>query len=93
MYIDSFEFAFDLTRTVLLIVLPIALLQFGLMIAAIVSLVRKPPVPDSDKILWLLLIILLGLIGPILYFVIGSNQLDEKAARLADEKECEGREQ
>ena len=70
---------------ILLVAIPLAVLQFTLMIAALVSLIKKPNVPSNDKILWLLLIILLSLIGPILYFAIGSNQLDQKVADREDE--------
>jgi len=71
---------------ILLVAIPAAILQMVLMIAAIISLVRKPTPFDNEKILWLLLIVLVSTIGPIIYFVIGSAKLDEKAARMEDER-------
>ena len=92
--LESFFYGFEgLFRTIMIVTIPLAILQFALMITALVNLLRKPPVPGNDKILWLLLILLLGIIGPILYFAIGSNQMDEKAAKFEDEREQEGRNQ
>ena len=56
-------------RTILL-VLPILVLQIALMIFALVDLVRNPN-PNGPKWMWAAIIVLLNLIGPILYFVIG----------------------
>ena len=77
-----------MVRTILLISIPLTVIQLVLMIAAIVSLVRKPNLPSNDKILWVLIIVLINLIGPIIYFAIGSNHLDEKLAKLEDEREA-----
>ena len=71
------------TSTLILIALPLLVLQFGLMIAAIISIVRKK-VPGNDKMLWILVSVLASTIGPIIYFIIGSAKLDEKAAQLDD---------
>ena len=65
------------------IILPLFILQFGLMIAAICSIVRKK-VPGSDKTPWILIVVFVGTIGSIIYFIVGSSKLDEKAARLED---------
>jgi len=72
--------------TIWLIAVPLVALQLILMITALVSILRKDA-PSNDKILWVLLIVLVNIFGPILYFAIGSGQLDEKAAKLADERE------
>jgi len=72
--------------TIWLIAVPLVALQLVLMITALVSILRKDT-PSNDKILWVLLIVLVNIFGPILYFAIGSSQLDEKAAKLADERE------
>ena len=60
-------------------VIPIAIIQLVLFIVALVSILRKN-VPANDKMLWVLLIIFVGIIGPILYFTIGSKQLDGKSS-------------
>lgn len=57
----------------------VSVLQLLLFVVAAVSLVRKN-VPNGDKILWLLLILLGGILGSVIYLAIGSAKLDEKAA-------------
>ena len=71
------------------VVLPLAILQVALLIVAVVNLMKKP-VPSNDKIPWLLLIVFVNIIGPIIYFAIGSGKLDDKAAQLLDERERRG---
>jgi len=73
-------------RTLNMVLIPLGILQLILMITAIVSLFRKPYTPGNDRLLWLLLILLINIIGPIIYFAIGSNKLDEKAAQYENER-------
>ncbi|MCL2855094.1 MAG: PLDc N-terminal domain-containing protein [Defluviitaleaceae bacterium] len=76
----SFAEIWEAYRTLLLAMIPLAIIQLALFVSALVSCLRKP-VAGNEKILWLLLIILVSIIGPIIYFAIGSKQLDEKAQR------------
>ncbi len=55
------------------IIAPILLLQFILMIAALISCIRQE-VTNGPKWLWVLVILLVSLLGPVLYFVIGRRQ-------------------
>ena len=50
--------------------IPVLLLQLGLMIFALVDLSRRDRV-NGPKWVWALVIILVQLIGPIIYFVAG----------------------
>jgi|GEM_PF-4225712 len=75
-------------RIILIAAIPLAILQVTLMIIAVINLVKKQ-VPSGDKILWLLLILLVNTIGPIIYLVVGSHALDEKAAQYAEQRENE----
>jgi len=77
---------FEWIRTFILLMIPVTILQTVLMIAAVISAARKK-VPGRDKVLWILLIVMVNIIGPIIYFAIGSTKLDEKAAMLEDEWE------
>ncbi|ASK64191.1 transcriptional regulator [Virgibacillus phasianinus] len=49
---------------------PILVLQLILMITALVSCIREEKT-NGPKWLWILLILFIGLIGPVLYFVVG----------------------
>jgi len=53
-------------------------------IVAVVSIARKS-VPWNEKWFWLP-VLLISTAGPIIYFVIGSPMLDEKAARRQDKE-------
>ncbi|RNF40300.1 PLD nuclease N-terminal domain-containing protein [Planococcus salinus] len=56
--------------TLLLLLLPVILIQLGLMIFTLVDLMRNPK-PNGPKWMWGLVIVLVNIIGPILYLVIG----------------------
>ncbi|MDX8047335.1 PLDc N-terminal domain-containing protein [Gracilibacillus sp. S3-1-1] len=49
---------------------PIIVLQLILMITALVSCIREEKT-NGPKWLWILIILLISLIGPVLYFVVG----------------------
>lgn len=50
------------------------LLGFALFLWALIDCIRRQFPNQNDKILWLVLIILLGWIGPILYLIIGRKK-------------------
>ena len=66
-----------------MLLLPVLIVQLILLVAAVISILRKdiPQNRTLDKILWLVIVILVNIIGPILYFAIGSKKLDEIAQR------------
>jgi len=70
----------------LLIASPLIILQAILAIAAVISIARKA-LPWSEKWIWLVIAMFVNLLGPIFYFAIGANMLEEKAANLQDEQE------
>jgi len=73
------------TRTLIIILSPLILISAILLISGIISIARKS-LPWSDKWFWLPLL-LVNIFGPIIYFVVGSRILDEKAANLQDNRE------
>ena len=70
------------TRTILLIASPLIVIGLILALTMIVNIARKP-LPWSQKWMWLLLLVTLP-IGPIIYFAVGSNMLETKAAEIQD---------
>lgn len=56
--------------TLILALLPILIIQLALMIFALVDLIKNPH-PNGPKWMWGVLIVVINIIGPILYFVIG----------------------
>jgi Phospholipase_D-nuclease N-terminal len=51
------------------LLIPIALLQIGLMAAALIDLARREKT-KGPKWVWLFVILLISMIGPILYFIL-----------------------
>ena len=63
----------------------LGLLQLVLFVAALISIIKKS-VALKDKLPWIL-VSLVNFIGPIIYFVIGSDILNEKSANNSLEQE------
>ena len=62
----------DLQRLIPFLI-PIALLQIGLMVAALIDLARRERT-KGPKWAWALIIILVSTVGPIVYFVLGRDE-------------------
>jgi len=56
------------------LLIPIIVIELGLMIAALVDLVRRPAT-RGPKWVWVLVILFVNFIGPILYFIIGREEI------------------
>jgi hypothetical protein len=55
------------------LLIPVLVIQLGLMIAALVDLVRREQT-RGPKWVWVLVILLINFIGPIIYFVAGRKE-------------------
>ncbi len=59
-------------QQLLLLVVPIAVIQVSLLVLAIRDLVRPGRrVRGDSKLLWGIVIVVIGLLGPVLYFTVG----------------------
>ena len=63
------------TAQIIALLIPIALLQLGLMVAALYDL-EKPErtVRGGNKLIWVLVIVFVNIVGPIIYFVAGREE-------------------
>jgi hypothetical protein len=60
---------------ILLLVLPIAVIEIGLMIYALRDLLRSERrVRGDSKLMWGILIVVIGMLGPILYLTVGRRE-------------------
>lgn len=50
-----------------------SLVSLVLLIWALVDAIKNPRLSDNERIVWVLVIIFVGCIGPILYLLIGRN--------------------
>jgi len=55
------------------ILIPLAVIQFGLMIAALVHILKHNTYKTGNRTLWVILCICINDIGPILYFTLGRS--------------------
>jgi len=60
----------DSIRTYLPFLIPILVIELGLIIAALIDLFRRERT-RGPKWVWLLIILFISLFGPILYFILG----------------------
>jgi hypothetical protein len=63
----------QLLKDLLPLLIPILIIQYALVIAAMIDLSRQEKI-RGPKIVWVLVILLVNFIGPILYFVIGRDE-------------------
>ena len=54
--------------------LPLLLLELGLMVFALVDCVRRQRVRGDNKVVWILIIVLVNFIGPIVYLAVGRKE-------------------
>ena len=63
------------TEQILALLAPIVVIQFGLMIAALLDLEHEERrVRGGSKIVWVLVIVFVNVIGPIVYFLAGREE-------------------
>jgi hypothetical protein len=63
------------TEQILALLAPIVLIQLGLMIAALIDLERDGrQVRGGSKLVWAVVIVVVNIIGPILYFTVGRDE-------------------
>ena len=63
----------DQLKELLPFLIPLLIIQYGLVIAALVDLVRREKT-KGPKWMWALVIILVNFIGPIIYFFAGRDE-------------------
>lgn len=63
----------EIIKQYLPLLIPVVLIELGLMIVALVDLARRSRT-RGPKWLWVLVIVFVNLIGPIVYFVVGRTE-------------------
>jgi phospholipase D-like protein len=63
----------DQIREILPFLIPVILLELALLVAALVDLARRERT-RGPKWVWLLVILLVSVIGPIVYFTVGREE-------------------
>ena len=65
---------FETVREMLPFLIPLVVIQLGLMVWALVDLARRDVVKGGRKLPWVIVIIVVDIIGPIAYLLIGREQ-------------------
>ncbi len=56
------------------LLIPIVLLELGLLVWALLDVIRRERVKGGNKVVWILVIVLINIIGPIIYFIFGREE-------------------
>lgn len=64
----------DAIRPYIPFLIPILILQVGLMLFALIDLARRPDAAHLPRWGWAIIIVFLNIIGPITYFLIGRGE-------------------
>ncbi len=68
----SFDLA-TIIRQFLPLLTPIILIELALMIVALVDAIRRPKT-NGPKWMWAIIVVIVNLIGPIVYFIVGRKE-------------------
>ena len=60
------------------VIIPLAIVQAGLMVAALIHAIRHPRYKIGNMAIWLVVIVAVSIIGPVLYFVLGRGEDGEE---------------
>ena len=53
------------------LIIPLIILQLILQVGSLISLVRSDGVQRGNKLIWAIIIVVFGMVGPILYWTLG----------------------
>ena len=72
---SSVPLAIQLSTSLLLILLPLVVIELGLVVFSLVDLFKpERRVIGDNKLVWALIIVIVGTIGPIVYLLAGRKQ-------------------
>jgi hypothetical protein len=53
---------------------PLFVVEIGLMVIALLDIVKRERVRGGNKVVWILVVVLIGVIGPIAYLLFGRQE-------------------
>ncbi len=66
------DLGMDIT-TLLMLLIPLIIVQLTLMIIALVDAVKRENFKVGNKVVWIIVIVLVNILGPIIYFIFGKG--------------------
>jgi hypothetical protein len=66
----------DLSKIIDLLpfLIPLIILEFTLMIIALIDIIKREKVTGNNKAPWILVVVIFQVIGPIIYFIFGRKE-------------------
>ena len=55
-------------------IIPLIILELGLLVFALVDVARRKRVRGGSKVLWIIIIVIFEIIGPIVYLAVGRQE-------------------
>jgi len=65
--------AWEILRPILPLLIPLFLIDLGLVIAALIHILRHNTYKTGNRVIWVVVVLLVNIIGPLLYFIIGKS--------------------
>jgi len=53
---------------------PLIIIELALMVIALIDVIKRERVTGNNKVVWILVIALVGVIGPIIYLIFGRKE-------------------
>jgi hypothetical protein len=54
--------------------IPLFVVEVGLMVVALLDIIKRERVRGGNKVVWILVVVLIGVIGPIAYLLFGRQE-------------------
>jgi hypothetical protein len=70
---DNNLLVLDTIQKYLPLLIPVALLEFGLLIAALIDIIKREKT-KGPKWMWIIIAVIFNIIGPIVYFIFGRDE-------------------
>ena len=80
---DEIDQLLEILLQIMPLLIPVLLLQLVMLVVALINFLKKD-LPMKEKGIWLIILFGLQIIGPVLYFIVGSKMLDDKIAKGAE---------
>jgi hypothetical protein len=64
----------QLLKDMLPFLIPLVIIEVALLVIALVDLIRRENVRGDSKVVWIIVIIVFGVIGPVVYFLFGRKE-------------------
>jgi len=70
---DGVMEAWEILRPILPLLIPLFLIDLGLLIAALIHIFKHNTYKVGNRLLWVVVVLLVNIIGPLLYFILGKS--------------------